>query len=62
MGSVNVGKTELSQSFMLTEGGPGAGVMRRLHLVRPERGAGVGRTALVLMTVAWLPLSVPQPV
>ena len=58
MGSVNVDQTKLSQSFMLTEGGPGAGVMRQLHLVRPEPETGIGRTALVLMTVAWLPLFV----
>jgi hypothetical protein len=42
--------------FLLTEGGPGAGFMRRLHLVHPQLGTGSGRTAVVLMGVTWLPL------
>ena len=32
--------------------------MKRVHLVHPERGAGLGRTALILMTVTWVPLFV----
>ena len=47
---------ELSQSFTLTEGGPGAAIMKRLHLVRPERRADPGRIALILTTLSWLPL------
>ena len=49
MGQANPG--ELSQSFTLTEGGPGAAIMKRLHLVRQERGAKPGRTALIVMAV-----------
>jgi hypothetical protein len=56
MGPANPG--ELSQSFTLTEGGPGAAIMKRLHLVRQERGANPGRTALIVMAVSWVPLLV----
>jgi len=56
MDSANSG--ELSQSFTLTEGGPGAAIMKRLHLVRQERGANPGRTALILMALTWVPLLV----
>lgn len=56
MGLANSG--ELSQSFTLTEGGPGASIMKRLHLVRQERGANPGRTALILMALTWVPLLV----
>jgi len=56
MGSVNSG--ELSQSFTLTECGPGAAILKRLHLVRQERGANPGRTALILMAFTWVPLLV----
>jgi hypothetical protein len=48
---------ELSQSFTLTEGGPGAAVMKRLHLVRPQRRTDPGRVALILTTLSWLPLA-----
>ena len=58
MGSVNFDSAELSQSFTLTEGGPGAAFMKRIHLVHPERGAGLGRTALILMAITWVPLFV----
>jgi hypothetical protein len=44
--------------FSLTEGGPGTALMKRLHLTRPEMGAGSARTALILMALIWLPLCV----
>jgi hypothetical protein len=40
--------------FVLTEGGPGAAVLRRLRLA--PFGARAGRTALVLVAVTWVPL------
>jgi hypothetical protein len=58
MESVNSDSAELSQSFTLTEGGPGAAFMKHLRLVHPERGAGPGRIALVLMAFSWVPLFV----
>src|SRR5215472_6197636 len=58
MGSANLESAELSQSFTLTEGGPGAAFIKRIHLVPPERGAGLGRTALILMALTWVPLFV----
>src|SRR5689334_1830263 len=57
-GSVVFDSTKLSQSFTFTEGGPGAAFMTRLRLVHRERGAGLGRTALILMALTWLPLFV----
>jgi len=56
--SVDFQSAELNQSFTLTEGGPGAAFMKRIHLVHPERGAGLGRTALILMAITWVPLFV----
>jgi hypothetical protein len=47
MESVNFARADLTQSFSLTEGGPGAALMKRLHLVDP-RGKGQGRTSLIL--------------
>ncbi|HEY6395389.1 MAG TPA: hypothetical protein VIX12_08235 [Candidatus Binataceae bacterium] len=44
--------------FNLTEGGPGAAALRRLHLMSPGLGAGSARTAWVLATLAWTPLAV----
>lgn len=58
MESVNVDSAKLSQSFTLTEGGPGAAFMKWVHLVKPEPGAGLGRTALILMALSWAPLFV----
>jgi hypothetical protein len=58
MGSLNLDSAELSQSFTLTEGGPGAAFMKRIHLVQPEWGRGLGRTALILMALTWVPLFV----
>ena len=58
MASVNLDSVELSQTFILTDGGPGAAMIRRLHLVRPERTEGLGRTALILVVVTWVPLFV----
>jgi hypothetical protein len=46
----------MSQTFSLTEGGPGAAFMKRLHLVDPERGTGQGRAALILTALTWVPL------
>jgi hypothetical protein len=58
MVSVNFDFAELSQSFTLTEGGPGAAFMKRMHLVRPERTGGLGGTALILAAATWMPLFV----
>jgi hypothetical protein len=58
MESVNFDSAELNQSFSITEGGPGAAFMKRLHLVNPKPGAGRGRTALILMALTWIPLFV----
>ncbi len=49
---------ELAQAFSLTEGGPGAALMKRLRLVRPELGVGSARTALILIAFVWVPLCV----
>src|SRR6516164_9358253 len=57
-GSVDFDKAELIQSFTLTEGGPGAAFMRQIHLVQREWGRGLGRTALILTAVTWVPLFV----
>jgi hypothetical protein len=57
-GPVVFDSTKLSQSFTFTEGGPGAAVMTRLRLFHRERGVGLGRTALILMALTWLPLFV----
>jgi len=58
MGSVDFDSAELTQSFTLTEGGPGAAFLKQIHLVRPEWGAGLGRTALILAAITWAPLFV----
>jgi hypothetical protein len=58
MESDNFDSGELSHSFALTEGGPGAALMKRLHLVRQGRGADPGHTAAILMALAWVPLFV----
>ena len=58
MASVSFDTAEPSQTFVITEGGPGAAMMRRLHLVRPEQAGGLGRTALILVAVTWVPLFV----
>ena len=42
----------------LIEGGPGAALMKRLRLIRPEIGAASARTAIILAVVTWLPLLV----
>ena len=54
----NFDSVELSQSFTLTEGDPGTALMKRMHLVRPERGADLGRTAMILIAITWVPLFV----
>jgi hypothetical protein len=41
IGAVDFDSAELSQSFTLTEGGPGAVFLKRIHLVRPEWGTGL---------------------
>ena len=51
--------TEPADAFpplLLTEGGPGAALLRRLGIA--PLGRGSVRTAAVLATVAWLPLLV----
>ncbi|MBV8361973.1 MAG: hypothetical protein JO189_29180 [Deltaproteobacteria bacterium] len=58
MKPVDFDNVELSQSFTLTEGGPGAAFMKRMHLVRAERRADLGRTTLILMAITWVPLFV----
>src|SRR5215472_9493860 len=58
MASVNLGSVELSQTFTITEGGPGDVLIRRLHLVRPQPEAALGRPALILTAMTWLPLFV----
>jgi hypothetical protein len=58
MESDNFDSGELSHSFTLTEGGPGAATMKRLHLVRQGRGADPGHTAWILMALTWVPLFV----
>ena len=58
MKPVDFDSAELSQSFNITEGGPGAVFMKRLHLAHPEPGTGRGRTALLLMAITWVPLFV----
>jgi hypothetical protein len=57
-GSMHFDSTGLSQSFTFTEGGPGAAFMKRLRLIHRERGIGLGRTALILMALSWVPLFV----
>ena len=57
-GPVDLNSAERTQSFMFTEGGPGAAVMERLHLAGSEPGVGLGRTAVVLMALTWVPLFV----
>ena len=57
-GSTYSDSGELSQSFMLTEGGPEAAFMERLHSVYPGLDAGRGRTALILVALSWVPLFV----
>jgi hypothetical protein len=42
-------------AFSLTEGGPASALLKRLHLVHPELGAGAARTTLILMGLTWLP-------
>ena len=42
-------------ALLLTEGGPGAAALRRLHLTTPL-GVGSRRAAVVLAAVAWVPL------
>src|SRR6516164_8229181 len=58
VGSVDFDNAGLSQSFTLTEGGPGAALMKQIHLIQPEWGRGLGRTALILTAVTWVPLFV----
>jgi hypothetical protein len=48
----------LAQRFLLTEGGPGAALLKRLRLAHPELGTGSVRTALALMLLVWVPLCV----
>lgn len=48
----------LYPAFSLTDGGPGTALLKRLHLIHPELGAGSARSALVLMTATWVPLCV----
>jgi len=45
-------------AFSLTEGGPGTAFLKRLRLIHPELGASSARTALILMTLLWVPLCV----
>jgi len=40
----------------LMEGGPGAALMKRLRVIRPEFGAASARTALLLAALSWFPL------
>ena len=56
MASIDIDSAGLSLAFSLTEGGPGSSVMKRLHLVHPELGAGAARMALILMALTWGPL------
>jgi hypothetical protein len=58
MASIDIDSAGLSLGFSLTEGGPGSSVMKRLHLVHPELGAGAARMALILMALTWGPLLV----
>jgi hypothetical protein len=56
--SAGFNNAELSRSFTITEGGPGAAFMKRLGLTHPELlRASIG-TALVLMALTWIPLFV----
>ncbi|MGO9061072.1 MAG: hypothetical protein ACLQU2_27380 [Candidatus Binataceae bacterium] len=50
--------TALDLAFSLTEGGPGTAFLKRLRLIHPELGASSARTALILMTLLWVPLCV----
>ena len=52
----DVGDGDLRVVFSLTEGGPGASITRRLHLVHPELGTGATQTALILVVLTWAPL------
>ena len=58
IGAVDFDKAALSQSFTLTEGGPGAALMKQIHLVQAESGKVSGRTALILTALTWVPLFV----
>jgi hypothetical protein len=44
---------EPEPTFSLTEGGPGSALLKRIHLVHPQFGTGLARTALVLMALTW---------
>jgi hypothetical protein len=57
-GPVDLNSAELSQSFTLTEGGPGDAIMKRVHLVQPKWGAGLIRSAVILIALTWVPLFV----
>jgi len=50
------GRVDEVRVLHLTTGGPGAGLLLRLRLIRPELGVGSPRTAIVLAAVTWLPL------
>jgi hypothetical protein len=43
-------------TFALMEGGPGTAFAKRLRLVHPQLGASSVRTAVILVTLTWLPL------
>jgi hypothetical protein len=56
MDKSNQAKASREPELALIEGGPGASVMKRLGLIRLDPGIGTLRTAMVLASVAWLPL------
>ncbi len=43
-------------AFSLMEGGPGTAFAKRLRLVHPQLGVSSVRTAVILVTLTWLPL------
>jgi hypothetical protein len=47
---------ETALESLFTQGGPGARIMRRFHLLHPELGVASTRAALILAVVTWVPL------
>jgi hypothetical protein len=54
---MNLAETDAIPDLMLTQGGPGDALLRRLRLVPPESHTGSRRTALILAAITWIPLA-----
>jgi len=58
MAAANIASADPTFSL---EGGPGSAFMKRARLVHPALGESSARTAIILVTMTWLPLHPMSP-